>query len=172
MQHALVQALKHALCGAFLLAVLAGATHAQDAKQIRLTETHIKNFIAAQKDLAALTAVAPEPSNEPDEKFEAEIDAIAKRHGFANGSELRDVDYSIFFVLDGLDPQSGEFFDPLEGLKAELEDIKGDKDIPADQKEQFIKEREEAIKLMPPLEHKENIDMVKQHREEIEKALQ
>lgn len=153
--------------------VLLGAAVAQEAKQIKLTETQIKNFIAAQKDLAGIAGTGQDGSDtNSDAKIEAELNRIAKAHGFADGAELRNVDFSVLYIFDGLDPQTGEFFDPLEALKAELAEIKADKDIPGDQKQELIKEREEAIKYTPPLEFKENIELVKKFRAEIEKALQ
>lgn len=154
------------------LFLLAAPAHAQEAKQIRLTEAQVKSFIAAQKDLAAVSAKMQDAGDNPDEKLNAELDAVAKKHGFKDGNELRDVDYSIIIVMDGIDPQTGEFFDPLEALKAELEEIKADKEIPEKEKVELIKEREEAIRFTPPLEHKENVELVKKYREDIEKALQ
>lgn len=154
------------------LCLLATPAQAQEARQIKLSETHVKNFIAAQKDLAAVSAKMQDAGDNPDEKLRAELDQVAKKHGFKDGNELRDVDYSIIIVMDGIDPATGEFFDPLEALKAELEEIKADKEIPEKEKAELIKEREEAIQFTPPLEHKENVELVKKHRDEIEKALQ
>jgi hypothetical protein len=74
--------------------------------------------------------------------------------------------------MAGLDPQSGTFIDPLEALKKELADVQADAAIPEADKKQLVSELEEAIKSTPPLEHKENIEVVKKHRDAIEKAMQ
>lgn len=160
-----------------LAAIAASATliapaAAQESKQIRLTETQVKNFIAAQSELAKISGTLEGGDADSEAKLEAALDRIAKANGFAGAQELRDVDFSVLYIFDGLDPQTGEYFDPLEALKAEIEEIKADKEIPVDQKKELITEREEAIKYTPPLEFKENIELVKKYREDIEKALQ
>ena len=102
----------------------------------------------------------------------AELDVIAKKHGFANFEELDDVAANISIVMAGLDSQTGEFTDPVEALKKELADVTADASIPQADKKQLVDELNEAIKTTPPLQHKENIDLVKAHRQEIEKALE
>ncbi|MCB1484171.1 MAG: hypothetical protein KDJ17_04685, partial [Hyphomicrobiaceae bacterium] len=72
----------------------------------------------------------------------------------------------------GLDSQTGDFVDPVDALQKELEDVKKDDSIPDSDRKQLIEELTEAIKTTPPLEHRENIDIVKAHRAEIEQALQ
>ena len=74
--------------------------------------------------------------------------------------------------MAGLDPQTGNFVDPLEALKKELEDVKADTSIPEADKKQLVDELTEALKTTPPLQHKGNIDVVKKFRADIEKALQ
>jgi hypothetical protein len=74
--------------------------------------------------------------------------------------------------MAGLDSQTGDFVDPVEALQKELEDVKKDESIPATDKKQLVDELTEAIKTTPPLQNRENIDVVKAHRAEIEQALQ
>jgi len=164
--------------GLTLGVVLAGpGAYAQDAppeplKQIKLTEAQVKSFISAQPDLAAIAGKLQEAGDQPDPVLEAELEGIAKKHGFASFRELDDVAANISIVMAGLDSQSGEFTEPVEALKKELEDVKGDDTIPEDDKKQLVEELTEAIKTTPPLEHQENVELVKAHREEIEKALE
>ena len=68
--------------------------------------------------------------------------------------------------------REGVFTDPVDALKKELEDVKADASIPDEDKKRLVDELTEAIKTTPPLEYKENVDLVKAHRAEIEKALQ
>ena len=75
-------------------------------------------------------------------------------------------------VMAGLDSKSGEFTDPVEALKKELADVTNDASIPDADKKQLMDELSEAIKTTQPLQHRENVELVKAHREEIEKALQ
>ena len=151
---------------------LAAGLSAQEIKQIKLTDKQVVGFVAAQKDLAAIASKIQAAGEKPDPALQAELETIAKKHGFAGFSELDDVAANISIVMAGLDPQSGTFTDPIEALKKELEDVKADATIPEADKKQLVSELEEAIKTTPTLQNKENIDLVKAHRAEIEKSLQ
>lgn len=148
------------------------AQDAKEVKQIKLTEVQVGNFIKAQSDLATVASKVPAVGDKPDPALLAELESIAKKHGFANFEELDDVAANISIVMAGLDTQTGEFTDPIEALQKELEDVKKDDSIPDTDKKQLVEELSEAIKTTPPLANKENIEVVKAHRAEIEKALQ
>jgi hypothetical protein len=148
------------------------AASAQDVKQIKLTDTQVTNFIAAQGDLAAMASKIQAAGEKPDPALQAELEGIAKKHGFNDFAELDDVAANISIVMAGLDSQTGNFTDPVEALQKELEDVKKDESIPEADKKQLVDELTDAIKTTPPLQNKENIDIVKAHHAEIEKALQ
>lgn len=151
---------------------LAGPAAAQDVNQIQLTEEQVKGFVTAQKDLSAIAGKLQEAGDKPDAALEAELEAIAKKHGFKNFQELDDVAANVSIVMAGLDPQTGNFTDPQEALKKELADIEADASIPAEEKKQLVDELTEAIKTTPPLKHAGNVEVIKKHRAEIEAALQ
>jgi hypothetical protein len=163
---------------AFVLAVAMSAAHvsaqeaAQDFNQVKLTEEQVKGFISAQKDLADISTKLEQAGDKPDDALQNELEAVAKKHGFSSFQELDDVAASVSTVMAGLDPETGEFTDPQEAMKKELADIEADKEIPADEKKLLIEELNEAIKTTPPIAHKENIDLVKKYRTEIEAAMQ
>jgi hypothetical protein len=162
-----------AIAALSLSALSLGSTvNAQDIKQIKLTEQQVSGFVASQKDLAAIAPKIQAAGDKPDAALQTELEAIAKKNGFASFSELDDVAANISIVMAGLDPQTGNFTDPIEALKKELEDVKADATIPEADKKQLVSELEEAIKTTPTLQNKENIDIVKAHRAEIEKSLQ
>lgn len=154
------------------LGLASSPAHAQEIKQMKLTDKQVEGFIASQKDLTAIAGKIQAAGDKPDAKLQAELEDIAKKHGFASFTELDDVAANISIVMAGLDPQTNNFIDPLEALKKELEDVKADASIPDADKKQLVAELEDAIKTTPPLEHKENIDVVKKHREAIEKSMQ
>jgi hypothetical protein len=79
---------------------------------------------------------------------------------------------SIQRIMDGLDPQTGEYTDTVDVLTKEIADIKADASIPDKDKKQMLDELAEALKSTPPLAHKENIAVVKKHREALDKVLQ
>ncbi|HZA00770.1 MAG TPA: hypothetical protein VE665_00665 [Hyphomicrobiaceae bacterium] len=145
---------------------------AQELKQMKLTEQHIQGFIASQKELSAMADRLQEAGDKPDPQLQAELEALAKRHGFASFAELDDVAANISVVMAGLDPQTGDYADPLDTIKQEMEDIKADASIPENDKKQMLEEMTAAIKTTPPLQYKENVEVVKRHRTEIEKVLQ
>ncbi len=147
---------------------------AQDSefKQVALTEKNIQGFVAAQKDLSEISGKLQSSGEKPDPKLQGDLDAIAKKHGFANFEELDDIAANISMVMAGIDPESGNFTDPLEAIKKEMEDIRADKSIPEKDKKQMLDEMEDALKMTPPLKYPANVELVKKYRAEIDKALQ
>ena len=162
------------LAASFLFLVVASAANlaAQDIKQIKLTDAQVKGFIAAQADLAAIADKIQAAGDNPDDALKQQLDEIGKKHGFADFAELDNVAANVSIVMAGLDPQTGNFNDPLEMLKKELAEVEKDASVPEEDKKKLVAELNEAIKTTPPVENKENIDVVKPNREAIEKALQ
>lgn len=141
---------------------------AQEFKQIELTDQMVTNFIAAQKDFAPLASKLVEGGESPDAALTKQLEDIAKKHGFASFAEFEDVGANITVVLDGLDRSTGTFTDPVEKMKKELEDIKADESIPAEDKKLAVDDLTQEIAQSQPLQHKGNIDVVKKHVAEIE----
>ncbi len=147
-------------------------TTSTDFKQVQLAEKSVQGFIAAQKDLAAMATQLQAAGDKPDPKLQAELEGVATKNGFANFAELDDVAANISMVMAGLDPQSGDYVDPIEAIKKEMDEIKKDDKIPEKDKKQMLEEMEQALKTTPPLQFKENVVIVKKFQKEIEKALQ
>jgi hypothetical protein len=145
---------------------------AEEVKQIKLSEPQVLGFIASQKDLASIASKIQAAGEKPDAALQAELETIAKKHGFTSFNQLDDVAANISIVMAGLDPQSGAFTDPVEALKKELVDVKADNTIPDADKKQLVTELEDAIKNTPSVQFTENIELVKKHRVDIEKSLQ
>jgi hypothetical protein len=144
----------------------------QDVKQIKLTEDQVTHFISAQSDLASIASKIQAAGEKPDPALQAELEGIAMKHGFSNFAELDDVAANISIVMAGLDTASGNFVDPVDALRKERDDVQKDASVPDADKKQLIDELTEAINTTPQLQFKENVDIVKAHRAEIEKALQ
>jgi hypothetical protein len=147
-------------------------TTATDFKQVKLSEKSVQGFIAAQKDLAAMASKLQAAGDKPDAKLQAELEGVATKNGFTNFADLDDTAANISMVMAGLDPQTGEYVDPIEAIKKEMEEIKKDDKIPDKDKKQMLEEMDQALKTTPPLQHKENVGIVKKFQKEIEKALQ
>jgi hypothetical protein len=132
----------------------------------------VQGFIAAQKDLSAIASKLQAAGEKPDPKLQADLEQIAKKNGFKSFNEFDDVAANISMVMAGLDPQSGEYSDPLEMIKKEMEEVRADKSIPEADKKQTLAEMEDALKNTPPLQYRENVALVKKYQKEIEKSLQ
>jgi hypothetical protein len=157
------------------LGMTVGTAMADDAfKQVKLDEKMVQGFIGAQKDMAdfAQKNGGNQQADKPDPKVQGELDAIAKKNGFGTFAEFDDVAFNISMVMGGLDPQTGNFTDPIAAIKKEIEDVTADKTIPDKDKKQMLEELAEALKSTPPLQYPENVDLVKKYRADIEKVLQ
>ncbi|MEQ1614517.1 MAG: hypothetical protein ABL904_17360 [Hyphomicrobiaceae bacterium] len=156
--------------------VAASSAHAQataaDFKQVQLTDKNVQGFIAAQKDLAAMASKLQAAGDKPDPKLQAELEGVATKNGFTNFADLDDTAANISMVMAGLDPQSGEYVDPVEAIKKEMDEIKKDDKIPEKDKKQMLDEMDQALKTTPPLQFKDNVAVVRKFQKEIEKALQ
>lgn len=144
---------------------------AQEIKQMQLSDKQIEAFIAAQKDFAPLASKLLEGGEKPDDSLTGQLEGVAKKHGFASFAEYEDVGANISIVLEGLDRKSGTYTDPVDKMKKELEDIKADSSIPDEDKKLAIDDLNQEIAAAQPLQFKDNIEVVKKHREAIEKLI-
>jgi hypothetical protein len=141
--------------------------------QIKLTEKQIEGFISAQKDMAAVSEkMQGTASDKPDPKIQAELEAIAKKHGFKDFADYDDVAANISMIMAGIDPQTKAFTEPAAAIKKEIEEVEADKSIPAKEKKQMLEELNEALKTAAPVQHPGNIDLVKKNFDKIEAVLQ
>jgi hypothetical protein len=161
-----------ALLGAVMLIWAAPVVMAQDSeelKQMQLTEKHIAGFIAAQKDMAPLSSKLLEGGEKPDDALLAELETIAKKNGFSSFMDMEIVGANIAIVLDGLDPKTGEYTDPIEKMKLEMENIRQDTALSEKDRELVIEDLKQEIAAAKPLQFKDNIDLVKKFQGELEK---
>ncbi len=156
---------------AILLAIGAGPVAAQELKQMALTDQQVTSFIAAQTDFAPLVVKLSEAGEAPDDALKGELDGVSKKHGFQSFDEYMDVNDNIAFVLGGLNSKTMAFTEPVERLKADLEEIKADNEIPDDEKKLAIEDLNQEIAATQPLKFKENIEVVKRHFAELVKLL-
>jgi len=163
---------RHVVALAFALALPSGAS-TQEFKEIPLTEKQVEGFIAAQKDLAALTQKSPpRPGEKPDPKVIQELEIIAKRHGFANFNEYGEVAANIGIVMAGLDPKTKSFSEPPEIVKEQIEEVMADRSIPAKEKGQILEALKEALKRAEPIRQRPNIELVKKHYDRLDAVMQ
>jgi hypothetical protein len=129
-------------------------------KQIALTDKQVDGVLAAQKDIDAITAKLPENAA-PDQKAMAQLEAVAKKHGFASYDDYNNVVDNISLVLGGFDPATKKYVGYEAVLKAQIAEVQADKKMPAKDKKEALDEINEALKTpAPAVENKANIDLV------------
>jgi len=147
------------------------AAEAPSIKQIALTEKQIQGVLAASKDVDAITDKIPENAK-PDPKVDAQLDAVAKKNGFASYDEYNTVVDNISLVLGGFDPATKKFVGAETVLKAQIAQIQADKKMPAKDKKEALADLNEALKSPPPaIENKGNIDLVAKYYDKLAEAL-
>jgi hypothetical protein len=167
--------MRHAMIAAFVAVTFAcfpTIASAQPA-QIKLTEKQVEGFIAAQKDMSAVVekmqgAASPD---KPGPKYEAELEAVTKKHGFKDFAEYEAVAANISMVMAAIDPQTKAFTDPKIAIKKEIDDVAADKTIPENEKKQLLEELNEALKSAQPIQFPSNIELVKKYYDKIDAAL-
>jgi hypothetical protein len=129
-------------------------------KQMALTQKQIDGAIAAQKDMEALTAKM-QPNSKPDPKVLAQIDAVAKKNGFANTDEYYTVMDNISLVYGGIDPATKKYVGSDVVVKSQIAEVQADKKMSANDKKQALDQLNEALKQPEPaVQNKGNIDLV------------
>ncbi len=158
---------------AVALAHVSSGAMAQAAQQVQLTEKNIQNFIAAQKDMAPiLQKLQGGPNDKPDPKIEAQLEAVAKKSGFANLAEYDSIADNINLLMSCIDPKTKAFSEPKIALQKKIDELKADKNIPAAQKKQMLDDLNEALKTAEPIKYKSNIELVTKYYDKLDSAMQ
>ena len=149
----------------------AQAAEAPTIKQIALTEKQIEGVIAASKDVDAITDKIPDNAK-PDPKIDAQLDAVAKKNGFASYDEYNTVVDNISLVLGGFDPATKKYVGTEAVIKAQIAQVQADKKMPAKDKKEVLADLNDALKSPPPaIENKGNIDLVAKYYDKLAEVL-
>jgi hypothetical protein len=140
-------------------------------KQIALTDKQLDGVLAAQKDMDAITEKLPE-NTAPDAKVIAQLDGVAKKHGFASYDDYNNVVDNVSLVLGGFDPTSKKYVGNEAVIKSQIAQVEADKKMPAKDKKEALDELDEALKTpAPQIENKANIDLVGKYYDKLVAAL-
>ena len=140
-------------------------------QQMALTEKQIEGVLAASKEMDAITDKIPQNAK-PDPKVDAQLDAVAKKNGFASYAEYNDVTDNISMVMGGFDPATKTYVGAEAVLKAQIAAVQADKKMPAKDKKAALAEMNEALKTpAPAIENKGNIDLVAKYYDKLAEAL-
>jgi hypothetical protein len=147
------------------------AGHRAAVQAGQATEKTIEGFISAQKQLAPLASKLEASGGKVDSETQKEVDRIAKSSGFATIDELGEVTDNISLVLAGLDQQTGQFTEPPDLIRREMEKVKGSTELSEEDKAKTLTAMQEALKSVPPVQFKENVVLVKQYQKELDEVL-
>lgn len=140
-------------------------------KQIALTDKQLDGVLAAQKDMDAITAKLPE-NTAPDAKVIAQLDGVAKKHGFASYDDYNNVVDNISLVLGGFDPTTKKYVGAEAVIRSQIAQVDADKKMPAKDKKEALDELNQALKTpAPAIENKANIDLVGKYYDKLVAAL-
>ena len=129
-------------------------------KQIALTDKQVEGVIAAAKDMDAVTAKMPQ-SGKPDPKLMAQLEATAKKYGFASYADYNGVVDNIGMVMSGIDSTSKKYVGNAAVIKAQIAEVQADKKMSAKDKKAALDDLNQAAKAPEPtIENKGNIDLV------------
>ncbi|HET7492752.1 MAG TPA: hypothetical protein VFK01_12835 [Bradyrhizobium sp.] len=136
-------------------------------KQIALTDKQIEGVIAAAKDMDAITEKLPENAR-PDPKVMGQLDAVAKKNGFAGFDEYNNVVDNISIVMAGFDPATKKYVGTEAVIKAQIAQVQADKRMSPNDKKDALAELNQALKAPePPIENKGNIDLVAKYYDKL-----
>ena len=159
--------------GAFAQAKMAPAPSAQEqqapppVKQMALTDKQIEGVIASSKDMDAITDKLPENAK-PDPKITAQLEAIAKKNGFASFDEYNDVTDNIGMVMAGFDPVSKKYVGNEAVIKSQITQVQADKKMSPKDKKEALADLNDALKTpAPPIANKGNIDLVTKYYDKL-----
>jgi hypothetical protein len=140
-------------------------------KQLALTDKQIEAVIATQKEMNPITDKLPE--NAPaDPKIIAQLEAIAKKHGFASYDEYNVVIDNISLVLGSIDPVSKKYVGSEAVIKSQIAQVEADKKMSAEEKKQALNDLNLALKMPAPvIENKGNIDLVIKYYDKLDAVM-
>jgi hypothetical protein len=141
-------------------------------KQIALTERLVQGFIAAQKEMSTvLGKIEGATAEQLPPELQAELEAVARRHGFRDFDEYDAVVDNITLVMAGIDPSTKMFTEQSVSIRKEISAIAADKSIPEDERKQLLEELQEALRVAQPIAFPGNIELVRKHYDKISQAL-
>jgi hypothetical protein len=146
---------------------------AQEAplKQMALTEKQVEGVLSAAKEMDPITEKLPD-NGKPDPKIIAQLDAVAKKNGFASYDEYNNVVDNISIVLAGFDSATKKYVGTEAVIKAQIAQVQADKKMPAKDKKEALADLNDALKSPgPAIENKGNIDLVGKYYDKLADAL-
>jgi hypothetical protein len=128
--------------------------------QVQLTGKQIEQYIAAFKELTPLFEKLDQAGGKPDPKLLASVEGAVKKYGFRNLDEYDQVVISIVAVLDGVDPKTRQYTDPIQAIKKEIAAVQADKTIKPDERKKMVESLNAELSEVQTVQHPANIPLV------------
>jgi hypothetical protein len=136
-------------------------------KQMALTDKQIEGVVAGQKDIDAIMEKLPQ-SGKPDPKVVAQLEALAKKNGFASYGEYANVVANISLVLAGFDPATKKYVGAEAVIKSQIAQVEADKKMSTKDKKEALADLNDELKTPePPIENKGNIDLIAKYYDKL-----
>ena len=119
-----------------------------------LTDKQVQGVLSAQKDMDAITEKLPDNAK-PDPKVTAQLEAVAKKNGFASYDEYNDVIDNISLVLGGFDPATKKYVGAEAVIKAQIAQVQADKKMSAKDKKEALDDLNQALKAPAPADREQ-----------------
>jgi hypothetical protein len=145
------------------------ATAQAPVRQIKLSEKQVEGFIAAHKDMSE--AIDKLPDETPDAELDARLSPIAKKFGLKDLKEYQQVASNVALVIFGIDAKTKAFTDPPTMAKKLLDEAKVDKALTEEERKQVVEDLTNQLKVVQPIMHPGNIDLVKKYFDRLEPLL-
>ena len=157
-----------AMAAVAAMAFHAGGAAAQKAppqappapKQVQLTAKQVEQYIAAFKELSPLFEKLEKSGDKPDPKLIAQVNATTKKLGFRDLDEYDQVAMSIVAVLDGVDPKTKQYSDPIAAIKKDIAAVQADKKMNAAERKKMLEALNSELAEVQPVQHPANIPLV------------
>jgi hypothetical protein len=129
-------------------------------QQIQLNPKQVEQYIAAFKELTPLFEKLDQAQGKPDPNLMNQVQAAVKKYGFSSLDEYDAVVVSIVAVLDGIDPKTRQYTDPIAAIKKDIAGVQADKTMkPADRKK-ALEALNAELSEVQPVQHQGNIALV------------
>jgi hypothetical protein len=136
-------------------------------KQMALTDKQIEGVVAGQKDIDAIMEKLPQ-SGKPDPKVVAQLEALAKKNGFASYGEYANVVANISLVLAGFGQETKKYVGAEAVIKSQIAQVEADKKMSAKDKKEALADLNDELKTPePPIENKGNIDLIAKYYDKL-----
>lgn len=132
----------------------------QAPAQTQLNAKLLEQYIAAFKELMPLYQKLDEAGDKPDPKLLAQVTQVIKKYGFKDEEHHAQVAVSIGAVLDGVDPKTRQYTDPIAAIKKEIAAVQADKTMKPAERKKALESLNAELSEVQPVQHQGNIALV------------